>query len=278
MKALFVKTLSVSIVASCILSSCFGPTIDANNVPLDRQKENIYYIPSSSTIPSLHKKNDLTIGLNSSFASKISRTEFYAAYAPLDRLGIFASIGGGTKNSKVELMETSMAIGYFQPVSAYWHFETYGGFNKGYIYNRHYTGNSEIDITRYFIQPSISVHNLKNNVELAFVSRITTAHFKISDTSFNLRGERFSADQLNKIGSNPNRVFLEPGLAFRFGWPNILFNINFTTSAIIAGESFYRSTNCLSFGAIVLFNVSKKQSRVTGSIGQLKRQVLNLKS
>jgi hypothetical protein len=271
MKALFVKVFMVVLFTSCSLSSCFGPTIDANNVPLDRQKENIYYIPSSSTNPSLHKKNDLTIGLNSSFASKISRTEFYAAYASLSRLGVFASIGGGAKNSKVELMETSLAIGYFQPVSPSWQFETYGGIDKGYIYNRHYTGNSEINITRFFLQPSISVHNVKNNVELAFVSRITTADFKISDTSFNQRGERFSADQLNKIGSNPNRVFVEPGLAFRFGWPNILFNINFTTSAIIAGESFYRSTSCLSLGAIVLFNVSKKQSRLAGSIGQLKR-------
>jgi hypothetical protein len=259
MKVPHVKTLGVCILTCFTCSSCFfGSYIDPSNVPLDRQMENTYYIPSSSNIPSLYKKNDLTVSINSSFGSKIERAEAYAAYAPLKNLGIFASYAGGNKDGKVKLSEASLALGYWRPLSTYWHFQTYGGIDNGNIQNTHYTGTSKINITRLFLQPSVSVRNLKNTVEFAFVTRLTTAHFKVLDTLFNQSGERFSSDQLKNLGANPNHLFLEPGMSLRFGWQSVLFNLNYTSSALIAGSNFYRSTYCFSLGASFQINVAKK--------------------
>jgi hypothetical protein len=118
----------------------------------------------------LSEKNDVSLNVVASASNKFTGFETQASYLPAKHLGLIAGYSSG----KNEVAETYMRFhkfeagaGYVTPLSKVWHFEAYGGFGGGTIDNMHATGNSDIHLTSFFIQPAVAVSNERKQFSLA---------------------------------------------------------------------------------------------------------------
>jgi hypothetical protein len=226
------------------------------DIPAEWQKDNFYYTPPSGNAPLLKKKNDLSLSFNYGGGHKYAQSELKAAFMPSAHLGVTTNLSLSSRVGKLKFSKPEFAIGYIKPLSPALHFETYGGIEGTNIGNEHKTGKSHVRNTQLFIQPAISLHNIKNTAELGFVSRFSHVNFKVMDTSFNSARETYSAKQLQILRTNPDHIFWEPGLTFRFGWRQVLFNFNYATSLDLSKQKFAKANDNVSLGVSFRFNTT----------------------
>jgi hypothetical protein len=253
---------------SLFLSSCYPGSGIADPYIVDegRQKENLYYVPSSPSTSLLTEKNDLSLSAMRSSGTKFTGVEIQTAYMPGKHFGITGSYsyaankngnpyGGGDfmKYNRLEL-----GAGYVTWLSRGWHFETYAGFGNGKINNLHYTGSSRLNLTHFFLQPAIAVSNKKKTVQLGFVSRFEGVNFNVMDTSFNNDREPFSTSHIKSLYGQPFHVMWQPGFVFHFGWKHFLFHTGYSLSSDLTNPHLYQAKGNFSLGALLQLNANEK--------------------
>lgn len=255
----------LSIFSCLVLSSCVPDTIlnDPYIVSDNRQKENIYYVPSAPNAPLLTKKNDIEFNVVNSSGSKYNGVDLQAAYLPSQHIGIIASYSsGGNNGGSPDYMKYNrfeLGTGYIMNLPGGWHFETYAGAGNGKINNYHYSGFSKINLTHFFAQPAIAFTDEKNTITLGFVSRFSGVNFSVKDTMFQTDREPFSTAQLESLYKQPFHLMWEPGLIFRAGWKNFKFQAGYSFSSDLTNPDLHRSTSNLSLGVSLQFNTDDKK-------------------
>jgi len=251
-------------IAIIFLASC-GPIPliqDPYVVDTDRQKENIYYIPSTPNTPMSSKKDHLDFNLNYSSGTRYSGMEFRGGYLPSKHIGIIAGYSVAAHNALLDYMDYNrfeLGAGYITEISDEWHFETYAGAGSGKINNRHHTGYSNIKLNHYFLQPAFIYKNPNKTFELGIISRFAGVNFSVRDTSFNTDREKYSSSQLTGLYDKPFHIMWEPALIARAGWKNFKFSASYTMSSDLTESTMNRSNNNLSLGIALQFNAGKKK-------------------
>jgi hypothetical protein len=250
-------------IAACIslLDSCTPyPTATPDVVPDWRQKENIYYVPSSPNTQLLSEKNDIGFNLVASASSKFSGVETQASFLPAKHIGLIAGYSSGKNDAAETYMKfhkLEAGIGYITPLSQEWHFEAYGGAGTGKIDNTHATGYSKIRLTNFFIQPALAVSSKKKTVQFGIVSKFSGVNFR-ADTAFDNAKEPYNTSQIISLHDQPFHVMWEPGLVFRAGWKNFLFHARYSLSTDLTNSQLHRATDNFSIGGSLRFNTAKK--------------------
>ncbi|MEO8405971.1 MAG: hypothetical protein ABI480_15295, partial [Chitinophagaceae bacterium] len=118
------------IICCVLLASCYPGTVlpDPYTVSEDRQKENIYYVPSAPNTPLANKKNDVDFNIMHSSGTRFSGFEMQAAYLPTDHIGIIAGYttaknNGGTPDYMTH-NSFELGAGYIRNLHKGWRFET----------------------------------------------------------------------------------------------------------------------------------------------------------
>ena len=266
MKQNLLSYLCVIISSAACLSSCVTyPIDDPYYVDAERQKENVYYIPTTPNTPLLSKSQDLNFTVGRSSNTKFTGVEAHAAFLPTDHLGIIASYSslnndygsGGFMNYN----HFEGGAGYVKELSPIYHFEAYAGAGTGKIHNEHYTGSSNIGITNFFVQPTFAFTTKDKNIMLGFTSRIAGVHFNVQDTSFNTDRENFSGSQIGSLYTTPFHVMIEPGITVKAGWKNFMFQSSYFYSADLTNPDLYRVKGNFSIGIALRFNLNENLTK-----------------
>lgn len=228
-----------------------------------RQKENVYYAPPCQNVPLLSEKNDLSGSLSFGSTSKQSGVDVHSAFMPAKNFGLLGSYRSyKQKSNSVEgkISSYEFGAGYIKDDKKL-HLEVYGGIGGGQITNTHHSGLSTVKFNNFFIQPTIAVQNLEKTVQFAFVSRFSSLHFKVGDTTYKNAREPFVTSQLKLINDNPGRIFWEPGVVLRAGAKNVLLEIAFSVTDDLSKGSFAMDKTNISFGLIFKGNVGNNNSK-----------------
>jgi len=239
------------------LSSCFfgGNVYDPYIVSESRQKENFYYVPSAPNTPLHSQKNDLGFSLMRVSGSKYSGGDVKASYMPGKHIGIMGSYSfPGINSDFVKYNRFELGSGFVTQFSKNWHFEKYAGFGNGKIKNTHYSGNSKLNLTHFFLQPAIAVSNENKKIQFGFVSRFAAVNFRVTDTSFSTDREPFSTTQLKSLYDQTFHIIWEPGFVFRFGWEKFQFHTGYSFSTDFTNPDLYKANGNFSLGFTLRFN------------------------
>jgi hypothetical protein len=245
--------------------SCYPLSItpDPYIVSKSRQKENVYYVPSSANTSLLCEKNDFSFNLVRTSGEKFDGVETQVAFLPAKHFGLIGSYSfANNKDGDMDYMKFNrfeLGAGYIKQISKWFLLETYGGVGKGKITNTHYTGFSKENLTHLFLQPAVAVNNEKKTVQFAFVSKFSAVNFNVTDTAFNTDREPFSTAQLASLDEEPFHIIWEPGFIFRFGWKHVLFHTGYNFSSDITNHNLYRPKGILSIGFSLQLNTSKQE-------------------
>ena len=224
----------IAIPASTVLvmTGCVPLTPDPYYVPIERQKENVYYIPTTQNAPFLQQKNEGNVAANFSFGMNHAGLDLQASYSPAEHLGLLTNYSWvGTTNDHGNLGRFELGAGYYNPVSPTSLFEVYAGGGFGTVKNRHETGLSNLSNSILFLQPSIGFQKANRKFQVAFIPRLTYVHFNFRDSTFNNDREQFASGQFRLLNDKPNQLFLEPGLVFKAGGENTIVNFGCNVSS-----------------------------------------------
>ena len=265
MKQKLLHYLCVVVVGASAFSSCTPyPIDDPYYVDQERQKENVYYVPTTPNTPLLSKNHDLNFVASRSSNTKFAGVETHGAYMPTDHLGIIASYSSLKNDVGSEFMNYNhfeAGVGYVKEISPIYHFEAYAGVGSGGIHNEHHTGTSDILLTNFFVQPTFAFTSKDKNVMLAFTSKFSGVHFNVWDTSFNTDRENFSATQLNSLYAKPFHIMWEPGITLKAGWRNFMFQSSYFYSSDLTNPDLYRVKGNFSIGIALRFNLKENPSK-----------------
>ena len=260
----FAPELLCLVITAIIITSCYPGYVipDPYVVEGSRQKKNIFYVPSAPNTPLLSKKGDLNFNVLRTAAPVTNGWDFQAAYLPAKHIGVISRYSSakddGDSPDYMEYKSFEIGAGYVNQIRNDLHFETYAGMGKGKIANIHHTGYSNLNLTHYFLQPTLAFNNEKKTVQLAFVSRFAGVNFKDIDTMFNNDREPLNAAQFRSLYEKSFHVFWEPGLVARFGWKKFLFHTGYSYSADLTNSELHRSKGVFSFGGSLRLNTMKK--------------------
>ena len=249
---------------SAIITSCYPTYLIPDPYVVDdsRQKKNIYYVPSAPNTPLLSNKGDINFNVLFTGASATDGYEFQAAYLPAKHIGIISRYSSATDDGDnpdyMNYKSFEIGAGYVNQFDKNLHFETYAGMGKGKIANTHHTGFSNVNLTHYFIQPTLAFNNERKTVQFAFVSRFAGVNFKVIDTMFSNDREPLNTAQFESLYEKPFHFFWEPGLVARFGWKQFLFHTGYSYSSDLTDSDLQRSKGVFSLGASLRLNTMKK--------------------
>ena len=236
-------------------TSCY--TYDPFIVSQERQQKNFYHASISASTPLLQQKNDLHLQLAGGI-SRYTWGEYQAAFAPAKNLGFVATYAINDADPEVAFKALNLGIGYFTKASNHLHFETYGGFERGFIENYHKTGISRLRMNKWYVQPGIAFTNEQNTSQFIFVSRFSSNKIAIRETSYAPNREPYTSAQLQKVGLNPNFAMWEPGVFYRYGIKNITLVGGYRYSLSFSNANFDRVKGVGTLGFVVRLNTGKK--------------------
>lgn len=251
----------ISIAVGIIFSfnSCYVTT--TTGIPIERQKENIYYVPSTPVSTTLLEKNEINFNLLRSSSSKFTGLEVQGAYLPSNHIGIIAGFNHASNKDPIETYmkfnRFELGAGYLASLPNNCHFETHVGGGFGKATNYHATGLSKTNLGIFFIQPAVGFYNKPKTVSFDIVSKFSGVKFNVMDTSFQTNDEPFSALQLKKLNDKPFNLMWEPALIFRAGWQNILFHVSYTSSLNLTNSDLNQSKGNIALGISFHFNPKK---------------------
>lgn len=248
----------------CGLSSCEAPgSLTSDIAPLDRQKENFFYVPSTPNTRFSNEKNDFTFDVQRTSGSRYNGVNVQASYLPSEHLGIIGGYSsaknkGGGLPDFMTYRHFEIGAGYISKFSTGWHFENYIGAGRGNLKNFHYSGTSTVKSTRVFVQPAIAYTSSKNTISVGLASRISGVNFSLSQMQFDTSREPHTWDQLNAIIGQPFHIIWEPGLIMNAGWKNFKFNAGYTVAKDLTSSHFEIPSSNLTLGVSIQLNAGKK--------------------
>ena len=250
----------------CMFAACspVGEIADPYYVRIDRQMENLYYVPSKPNTPLSADKNALNFEITSSSGDPTSGVDLQTSFLPTERLGIIAGYSmardKGTESiDKVNQKRFELGAGYLVPLSKGWHYETYAGIGTGNIRNNHHTGNSMIRHSVYFVQPAIAYNNPKRTFTFGFLSRFSGVNFSVREQYFIPERELYTTGQFLLLHEKPFHLMWEPALVIKGGWRNFKFHLSYTYSADLTNSELQRQSELFSIGASLSFDTRKSR-------------------
>lgn len=247
-----------------VFASCgdFTQVPDPYTVAADRQKENIYYVPSAVYSPFSATKNDADISVLHSSGSRFSGLDMHAGYVVSKHVGLMAGVtnvrhpSGSPRYMKFQRVEGG--AGYIATIKNGWHLETYGGLGSGRATNNHHTGTSKVKQFNYFLQPAVVYNSPAKTFTFGVISRFTNVHFSPDESSFDVQREELSAKNFAIMSDQATHLMWEPGLVMRAGWKNFKFDAGYKFSTDLTNSDLYRSNGNFSIGASIQFNTKQK--------------------
>lgn len=238
----------------------------AANAALLTACHHVYYAPSTVNIPMLEKKGEgrATALYTSGSESSCKGGELQLAYAPGAHFGLqFNAMSAGLTENTGTIDESGkgryaeFAGGYFQKFDRLWVAEVYGGFGGGSVRNDYGYGNhSTTGITKFFLQPSLSLRS--RNVEVGFATRLSVVNWKVKNTLMKDATSSSAETELTYIRSLPSFFVVEPGLLLRVGGDHfkIQGSLTFSNPRFNAYEGLTETLNG-SVGFCFLFHTKK---------------------
>lgn len=211
-----------------------------------------YYIPNTQHVPVIDEKGKTSLTV----AGNTGQAEFQAAYGVGESVAIMADgvvvfpqnedNGNGGSGSLVDL-----GVGYFNPISENWLFDTYGIVGFGKVENHfpgtvaefpNTTGDISANIVRYGLQPSISYHT-------DYFSVTGSARF-VNLTYNNISGSlQFdNKDQVAFLGSNKSNFLIEPAITLRGGFEKAKLQVQYLHSFNVSNSDFPMTKDLISVG------------------------------
>lgn len=230
-----------------------------------------YYSPNKGNVPNIREKNDIRLdaGLSGGFVMRGADVQF--AYAPLAHVGVMVN-GAFTKSayetSDLSTKKTDTRSHYFEAALGYfskleenkrWVFEMYAGAGKG-DYKLWYRDDqsARMNLTKYFLQPSLSFTHPNKNIELSIGSRFSGAthtliNYSVIDDNYksNLRNLLNNADRLS--------VYWEPSFRFSGGGKYVKGYVSYTPSIGMLNRGADREYVNISLGVRLTMNTSLKK-------------------
>jgi len=163
------------------------------------------YVPNVINTPLLTNRGEVQAALHAG----VSGFDPQFAYAITNHLGIMAN--GSFQNSTSDSTNNyhkhgfgELGLGYLRPLGTRGKFETFAGIGTGKIqalYENHlWASRSNVNITRYFIQPTIGITS------------------KLIDFGFSTR---ISIVDLHNENASTTGVFAEPAVTAKLGWDHL---------------------------------------------------------
>ncbi|MCK5853333.1 hypothetical protein KAH27_09930 [bacterium] len=224
-----------------------------------------YYAPNTHMVPMFEKKGELivtgAVGASHQldyidYDDCVETFEFQSAYALTDNIGILANgyyaySDVGEEYSKGYIFEAG--AGYFKSLNHLFVFETYGGFGFGNVENRYrisYYNNqaiSNLDIIKYFVQPSIGL------TTRYFDMAISTKFSGLNYLNFSYPNHENSMPEedlkdLDYIERNSFSLLFEPAATIRLGYKNVKLQYQIGMSFNITNPDFPQNELMMSLG------------------------------
>ncbi|MGE5519124.1 MAG: hypothetical protein ACM3VS_04280 [Candidatus Dadabacteria bacterium] len=237
------KPISKVLLVVFIGSSCVPA--DPFYVPLERQKENIYYTPKTPDAPLLSEKNDYTFSVLYAAGEKHKGFDIKASYSPVNHLGLMANYNAyyGV-SSETQFSGGDFGAGYYTSLSKLTSLEVYGGAGINKVQNHHYSGNSRFNQSNLFLQPAFVFHDQNGPIQFALVSKFNKVNYTFRDSTFSNDRESWSASQVKLLVNHPDHMFWEPGFIFRAGSKSMMFQLGFSfVSDLTNSELNYSKTH-----------------------------------
>ncbi len=254
------ETILVTMLVIFSLNSCYVP--GQTGIPISRQEENIYYIPSTPVSTTLLEKNDINFNLLRSSSEKFTALEFQGAYLPTKKIGIITAYTNAlNKDGKQKYMNFNrfeLGAGYLKSLPNNWRFETYAGGGFGRVENYHVTGTSQSNLGIFFFQPAFGVTSKNKLVSFDMISKFSGIKFNVKDSAFDTYQEIHSGYQLASLYTTPFNLMWEPALIFKAGWQNFLFHLSYTNSVNFSNRNLYQSKGNIALGISFRFNTAEK--------------------
>ncbi|HEX5025614.1 MAG TPA: hypothetical protein VFV68_10090 [Agriterribacter sp.] len=222
----------------------------------------VYYSPNSSNVPLFEKKGEFRLSGNycvgSTVSDEITGGEIQAAYAAGDHLGILlntAFMGGreedntqGHSSGSGSIIE--MGAGYFKPLKKSHVFETYAGFGFGNVKNNYLSGgNSRVNFTKFFLQPSIGYS--KKYFHVGIASKLSFVIMKVDLPNGHNLIEPYDMGDIAYITEKPLSVLWEPSFFIRAGVKAVKAQFQFTPSVNLNNKQLAQNGVLLSMGIII---------------------------
>lgn len=216
-----------------------------------------YYVPNSQNIPIMKAKGQTNFGVAYNESESTNGFEIQTAHAISDHIAlqfngdwVKNSNGGYLSDSSDDYKATGrmleIGVGYFNPITRHFVFETYGLLCFGKLDLKNYTDESGYDnfsakFNRIGIQPSFSY--VKKHFSCSVSSRLT--HIKYKD----IKGGENSVDfDPNYLKTNNAYWLLEPAITIQAGSENVKFQLQYVYSQNLTDSSFPQEIDIVSFG------------------------------
>jgi hypothetical protein len=154
-----------------------------------------------------------------------------------------------------------LGAGYLTKLSGNMQFETYAGFGNGKIKNLHYSGRSVLNLTHFFIQPTLIMGSKNKVLQVGLVSKFAGVNFNVTDTLFATGREPFSTKQLSSLYDQPFHVMWEPGLVVRVGWKKLQLHSGYSFSADLTNPDLHKANGNFSMGVCLRLNTKSKKEK-----------------
>jgi hypothetical protein len=224
-----------------------------------------YYAPNKLNVPLFDKEKEFSASVAMSVGNEFEAYEFQTAYAIDKNFGImanglFADRASGDEYGKGYIIEAGG--GYFAPLNKYYVFEIYSGFGFGKVENGYGDqGNglinsnySELDFTRFFIQPSLGLTT--RYIDVILSSRFAGLYY--TDFYYPLNLYESDLKDLRYIEDNPFSMIFEPAATLRLGYKELKFQIQIVYSLNINNPRLQQEEVNLNIGVCLLIGKEYK--------------------
>lgn len=224
----------------------------------------VYYSPNSSNVPLFQKKGEIRLSGNycvgNTGSDEITGGEIQAAYAAGDHVGILlntAFMGVPDDNTSQYSSGSGsiieMGAGYFKPLKKNHVFETYAGLGFGNVKN-HYSsgGNSRVNFTKFFLQPSIGYSRKYFHAGIA--SKLSLVNMKVDLPNGHNSIEPYEMEAIEYITAKPLSVLWEPSFFIRAGVKAVKAQFQFTPSLNLNNKDLAQNEALFSMGISIAIN------------------------
>lgn len=226
-----------------------------------------YYSPNKVNIPNLRERNDMRVDAGFGGGWIMKGADLQAAYAITSHVGIMANCAlTGSRESSTNYSEREYTtsryleagLGYFTKLeeNQNWALEIFGGGGKG-DYKVRYDREErvQLNMNKFFIQPSLSYTHPRKNLEFGIGSRFSGVDYNLKSTTLLAA---YDFERVKRIIDRSLVVYWEPSFRFSAGSETVKGFVSYTPSISIFESDIPREIINLNLGVRFTFNASRR--------------------
>ena len=223
----------------------------------------IYYVPNSQNVPLFTEKGEGRISASFVTSDNASGINFSGAHSFSQHFGAIGNIFlvgvdglfPDRKTRKGHLIDAGLV--YFLPFGNIMVFESTAGFGGGAATNRDNNdygyGDSKVNFTNFYLQPSIGLAS--KNFDLA----LSTKYSILSYHNLTIYSPQTSNDGDYSYPDSKAYSLLEPAITARVGWKHVKLQLQYVYRFNLSKASLNRDLQNFNFG--LYFMLTDKYSR-----------------